>query len=137
MPHRAPGHTRPHRGTLACVGTKGEGARIAAPADGRIDNLGDGLLRDAGDAGGRGSPPRPPLPTQAGRGGVTPPDPLAEAFEAGAARAYRDMAVEASRACPGWDITWDAEGFRASDGTRTLGPSSSPAGIRALVWNAP
>ena len=54
-----------------------------------------------------------------------------------AQRAYMDMAAGASRACgPGWAVTWDLEGFSASDGVRTVGPVSDPSGIVALVRNA-
>lgn len=53
-----------------------------------------------------------------------------------AQRAYMDMAAGVARECPGWDVTWDLEGFSARNGTRAVGPVPDPSGIVALVRNA-
>lgn len=92
------------------MGTSGEGGRRRAPADART--------------GGPVLPPRRD-------GGL--PDPLADALLNGAQRAYMDMAAAASRELQGWDVTWNLDGFRATDGQVTAGPVADTTALVTLV----
>ena len=87
-----------HAGTLGYVGISGEGGRVCAPGGRqRTDSLRGFPAGNAGDTGGSESPPGPTRP-HPGPGGVSPPDPLAEALAPSAAqRACIRLAAETQR----------------------------------------
>lgn len=107
----------------------GEGGRARTAGSGLASGV--RLAGDAGDTRAAGSPAWPVI-SPSSRAGLVP-DPLADALLDGAAKAYREMAADVSRAYPGWEVTWDPEGFRACDGRSAVGPVPSPEALRALI----
>jgi hypothetical protein len=69
---------------------------------------------------------------------VSGPDPLSAAMEPNAAqRAYMDMAGETGAKYPGWQVTWDLQGFWARRGLVRLGPASTQGALEALLDSFP
>ena len=124
-----------HAGTLGYVGINGEDGRVCAPGGRqRTDSLRGFPAGNAGDTGGSESPPGPTRP-HPGPGGVSPPDPLAEALAPSAAqRACIRLAAETQRRYPDWAVTWGPGGYAASDdGHAALGPVTTQPALEALL----